>query len=313
MKRLLFFIFLIFLIPIINISIFFNYNLNTKSGFINNNNNNNNNNNINVRVLKSDNSIENIDLEEYLIGVVSSEVPVSFEDEALKAQAVASRTYVLKQIENNKEMSYDVTDNTLSQVYSSKDMLKEKWGNNFDQYYNKIKSVINETKGEYLSYDGDYIYAFFFSTSNGKTEDNKNVFGEDLPYLKSVDSSFDERETDSFFSTKEYSKKDFYDLLNIEYSDQLIISDIIKTESNRIYSLKINDNSFKGRDFQKKLSLRSNDFRIIDADDKIVIETKGFGHGVGLSQYGENELDKKNKKYDEILKYYYQGTELKKL
>ena len=298
MKRLLLFIILIFLIPIIIISIFYKYDIkNNITGFITNKKENN----IKIRILKSDNTVENIDLEEYLIGVVSSEVPVSFEKEALKAQAVASRTYALKQIENNKDKEYDVTDNVLSQVYSNKDKLRERWGEEFDNNYKIIEDIVKETKGEYLSYNDDFIYAFFFSTSNGKTEDNKNVFGEDLPYLKSVDSSFDEEESPSFYKTISFSKEDFYNSLNIEYSDKLEVTDILRTESNRVYSIKINGNEFKGREFQKRLSLRSNDFDINEKEDSIEITTKGFGHGVGLSQYGANALAKQKKDYKEIL------------
>jgi stage II sporulation protein D len=302
---------LVISIPIFIINFFYTYEIKEiVSGFYTNKKEETK---INIRVLKEDNTVEQIDLEEYLIGVVSSEVPVYFEEEALKAQAVASRTYALKQMENNKNESYDVTDNILSQVYSTNEELKNKWKENYDEYYNKIKNIVNKTKGEYLSYNDDYIYAFFFSTSNGFTEDNINVFGADLPYLKVVDSSFDEKETPNFLVTTSFSKEEFYNLLGISYSNNLKITNIETTSSNRIYSLEVNGNYFKGRDFQKKLSLRSNDFIIEEKENEIIITTKGYGHGVGLSQYGANALAKKNKTYEEILKYYYQGVEIKKL
>ena len=311
MRKLLFFVMLVISIPIFIINFFYTYEIKEiVSGFYTNKKEETK---INIRVLKEDNTVEQIDLEEYLIGVVSSEVPVYFEEEALKAQAVASRTYALKQMENNKNESYDVTDNILSQVYSTNEELKNKWKENYDEYYNKIKNIVNKTKGEYLSYNDDYIYAFFFSTSNGFTEDNINVFGADLPYLKVVDSSFDEKETPNFLVTTSFSKEEFYNLLGISYSNNLKITNIETTSSNRIYSLEVNGNYFKGRDFQKKLSLRSNDFTIEEKENEIIITTKGYGHGVGLSQYGANALAKKNKTYQEILKYYYQGVEIKKL
>ena len=266
----------------------------------------------NVRVLKSDNSIINVDLEEYLIGVLAGEMPLSFEEEALKAQAVAARTYALKQMEQNKEMSYDVTDNTSSQVYLSNDIHQNRWGDSYKEKYDKIKSIIDSTKGEYISYGDDIIYAFFFSTSNGYTEDNRNVFGMDLPYLRSVDSSFEEEETD-IYRINTLTKEEFYSKLGIDFNEELCITDINRSESNRVLSLSINGISFKGRDFQKKLSLRSNDFIIEEKNNEIVITTKGFGHGVGMSQYGANALAKKNKTYKDILKYYYTGTEIKKL
>ena len=309
MKRLLLFIALVVSIPFLVINFFYSYKITTKlSGF----NSNVESKRINIRILRSNNTVENIDLEDYLVGVVSSEVPIYFEEEALKAQAVAARTYALKQIENNIDKEYDVTDDTSSQVYSTNEELKERWGNKYEENYNKIKKIIDLTKGEYITYNNDCIYAFFFSTSNGKTEDNKNVFGEDLPYLKSVDSSFDKEETDSFEVTKEYSKEDFYNLLEIPYNDSLIITDEERSDSNRVLSITINGISFKGRDFQKKLGLRSNDFNIEETSN-IVIKTRGFGHGVGMSQFGANALAKRNKKYQEIIKYYYQGTEIKKL
>ena len=141
MKRLLLFFLSVMLIPIIIINFFFNISNKIVTGF-NQNLLDKKENIINIRVLKNDNTVENINLEEYLIGVVSSEVPLYFEEEAIKAQTVASRTYALKQIENNKSNSYDVTDNTLSQVYSTNDELKEKWGNNYEENYKKVKKIL---------------------------------------------------------------------------------------------------------------------------------------------------------------------------
>lgn len=309
MKKIILNTLIIVSIPFLIINYFFCYKENNIiSGFIKNNTKKNN-----IRVLTRNNNIINLDLEEYLIGVVSAEVPVYFEKEALKAQAVAARTYALKQMENNKDKDYDVTTTVSSQVYQSDEELRNKWQNNYEDNISKIKEAIKNTEGEYISYDGDYIYAFFFSTSNGYTEDNKNVFGKELPYLKMVDSSFDKNETSSFEKTTSFTKRDFYEKLNIEYKDELIISNIIKSESNRILSISINNNEFTGRKVQSLLNLRSNDFNIIDEGENIKIITKGFGHGVGLSQYGANALAKQNKSYVDILKYYYQGTELKKL
>lgn len=307
MKKLIFFLVCLIFIPCFIINNFFKYQEKVISGF------NTNYIDKKIRVLRKNGNIENMNLEEYLVGVVSSEVPVSFLDEAIKSQAVASRTYALKQMENSINKDYDVTDDILSQVYLSNDELKDKWKDKYNENYNRIKKDIELTKGEYLSYNNDYIYAFFFSCSNGMTEDNKNVFGKDLPYLKPVDSKFDEEENPNFINIAKINKKEFYNKLNIEYSDKLNINNIIKTNTNRIYSLYINNNYFKGRDFQKKLNLKSNDFEINEDNYNIIIKTKGFGHGVGLSQYGANALAKKNKTYKEILKYYYKNIDIKKL
>lgn len=308
MKKIVVIIISVIFIPFIITSFFYEYKLqHIQSGF------NSNKDETVVRVLTKNNTVEKINLEDYLVGVVSGEVPVSFEKEAIKAQAVAARTYALKQIENHKNYEYDVKDDTSSQVYQTDEELRNKWGNNYDEYVKKIKECVSETEGEYVSYNNEVIYAFFFSTSNGKTEDNKNVFGKDLPYLKVVDSSFDESETKNFTTVKIVSLDDFYKQLDLEKSDELNITDIVKTESGRISSIMVNGKAFTGRDFQKRLSLRSNDFTIQKNNENITITTKGFGHGVGMSQYGANALAKRHKTYDEILKYYYQGTNLQKL
>lgn len=308
MKKILCLILVIVSIPSLVINFFYTYDVkDILSGFILNKKD------VKVRVLKSDNKVECINLEDYLVGVVSGEVPVYFENEALKAQAVAARTYALKQIENNKEKEYDVTDTVSSQVYKTEEDLKKRWGSDYEKNIEKIKNAVKSTEGEYVSYNNDPIYAFFFSTSNGYTEDNKNVFGQDLPYLKTVDSSFDEKETSNFIVTKEYSLNDFYNKLNIPYSESLTITDEEKSNAGRVLNLKINGNLMNGRDFQSKLKLRSTDFTVEKTGDKVTITTKGFGHGVGMSQYGANALAKQNKTYEEILKYYYTETNLQKL
>lgn len=308
MKKILVVLMSIIVIPFSITNFFYDYTYKKiKTGFITNKKD------TIIRVLRSNNTVENLNLEEYLIGVVSAEVPASFEEEAIKAQAVAARTYALKKIQNSKNENYDVTDTTTTQVYQSDNELKEKWKDKYNEYKSKIKKCIDDTKGEYLTYNNDIIYAFFFSTSNGKTEDNKDVFGADLPYLKVVDSSFDETEATGFKTTKIFTLSEFYQKLGINYSSELNITDKVLTTSGRVKNIKINNIDFKGRDFQSKLSLRSNDFDIQKDGDNVIISTKGFGHGVGMSQYGANALAKKNKNYKEILNYYYQGTNLEKL
>lgn len=307
MKKILVVLVSIIIVPFIITNFFYKYKINkVTTGF------NTNKEDKKIRVLRND-KVETMDLEEYLIGVVSAEVPAYFEIEAIKAQAVAARTYALKQMESRKSEGYDVTDDTSSQVYQSDEELRNKWKDNYDEYVTKIKNCINETSGEYITYENEIIYAFFFSTSNGKTEDNKDVFGKDLPYLKVVDSSFDKDETDNFTVTNTYSLPEFYNNLGIEYNEDLNITGETRTNSGRVSSITINNSSFTGREFQKKLSLRSNDFKVEKDGNNVIITTTGFGHGVGMSQYGANALAKKNQTYKDILKYYYQGTEIQKL
>ena len=267
-----------------------------------------------VRVKRvNKNRIDNVRLEEYVVGAVGGEMPVSFSIEALKAQAVASRSYVLKKQENNKDGTYDVVDTTSNQVYLDDDDLKEKWKDSYVSYINKVREAVNETSMEYLEYNGEIANTMFFSTSNGYTEDSQVVFSEDIPYLKSVDSKWDESISSSFNYEAEMSLDDFYKKLDLNYDKNLSIVLLDRSSSGRIISLKINGKLFTGRELYNKLKIRSTDFAIIQEGEKVKIKTKGFGHGVGMSQYGAFGMAKNGYKYNEILAHYYKGTNLKKL
>lgn len=267
-----------------------------------------------VRVKRvNKNRIDNVRLEEYVVGAVGGEMPVSFSIEALKAQAVASRSYVLKKQENNKDGTYDVVDTTSNQVYLDDDDLKEKWKDSYVSYINKVREAVNETSMEYLEYNGEIANTMFFSTSNGYTEDSQVVFSEDIPYLKSVDSKWDESISSSFSYEVEMSLDDFYKKLDLNYDKNLSIVLLDRSSSGRIISLKINGKLFTGREVYNKLKIRSTDFAIIQEGEKVKIKTKGFGHGVGMSQYGAFGMAKNGYKYNEILAHYYKGTNLKKL
>ena len=268
--------------------------------------------NIIVRVKRNKtDEIQKIPLEKYLIGVLAGEMPVSYDLEALKAQAVAARTYTIKKIEQNINESYDVIDTTNDQVYKDDEELKQAWQENYDENKKKIKDAIKQTRGEYLAYDGKPIHAFFFSTSSGNTENCKDVFGENLPYLVSVSSTWDEN-SPSYQNTTTYTKKELLEKLELPYNDKIRIQ-IERNETNSINKITINDKTIKGTEFRFKLGLRSTNVEIEEKDNNIIITSKGYGHGVGMSQYGAKELASIGYKYDEILKYYYQGIELKKL
>lgn len=257
--------------------------------------------------------IDDVRLEDYVVGVVAGEMPASFEIEALKAQSVASRSYVLKKINDNSNNDYDVVDTTSNQVYLDDDQLQEKWGSNYSKYINKIREAVKNTAYLYLDYNGEVVNAMFFSTSNGYTEDCSLVFSSDVPYLKSVDSSWDSEVSITFKYSVDFSLQEFYDKLGIEYSDNLVISEVVRSSSNRVVSLKINGISFKGRDVYSKLGIRSLDFDISKVGSNVIINTKGYGHGVGMSQYGALGMAKAGYDYKEILAHYYIGTNLKKM
>lgn len=255
--------------------------------------------------------INEVPFEEYIKGVVAGEMPATFELEALKAQAVASRSYAMYQMTATKDKEYDVLNTTANQVYLTDQELKENWKDEYDEKINKIKTAIAETSGEYLTYNGEVANAMFFSTSVGATENCEEVFVSALPYLRSVDSKWDEA-SPVFTDTYTFTLEDFYKKLNLPFNQTLKVEITSKTSTGRTKTLKINNEEMQGRDFASKLSLRSNYFDIVQNEKNITITTKGFGHGVGMSQYGANGMAKEGYKYNEILKHYYQNTEIKK-
>ena len=258
-------------------------------------------------------NIDKVYLEEYVVGVLAGEMPIYFEEEALKAQAVAARTYVLKRMEYNKDKDYDVVDSTINQVYLDNEYLKKAWGKKYLQNINKLRKVVNATLGEYLTYNEKIIDALFFSTSNGYTEDSALVFGFDADYLKSVSSYWDKDTSSAYLTTTKIPLKKFYEKLELPYSDNLKLEILERSQTNRINKLKINDHPFTGRELYNKLGLRSTDFTMNLVNENVVIKTKGYGHGVGMSQYGALGMAKEGYKYREILSYYYQNTVIKKI
>lgn len=257
------------------------------------------------------NTITEIPFEDYIKGVVAGEMPATFELEALKAQAVASRSYAMYQMTATQDKEYDVVNTTANQVYLTDEELKNNWKDEYPEKINKIKTAIAETSGEYLTYDNKIVNAMFFSTSVGATENSEEVFSSALPYLRSVQSTWDEA-SPAYTDTYTFTLEDFYKKLNLPYNENLKIEITKKTSTGRTKTLKINNAEMQGRDVATKLSLRSNYFDIVQNEKNITITTKGFGHGVGMSQYGANGMAKEGYTYDKILKYYYQNTEIKK-
>ena len=260
---------------------------------------------------ESDGSIKNFNIEDYIIGVVAAEMPASFEPEALKAQAVAARTYAMYKKET-RNLDYDLIIGTKDQAYQTNEELLKKWGVSFFKNYLKVRDAVLATEGEILTYNGQTINAFYFSMSNGYTENVESVFKSDLPYLKSVPSTWDNESIKNYEFTKTISKEDFCKSLEIPCYN-IKIENIQKTSSNRVASLTINDKTFLGTKVRSLLGLRSTDFTIECLDNDIKITTKGYGHGVGMSQYGANGMAKENHNYKEILNYFYQNTEISKI
>lgn len=259
--------------------------------------------------LKQEDKVINLNIEDYVLGVLACEMPALFETEALKAGAVAARTFALKKLINDK--NYIFEGNTSDQCFNTDADMKEKWGEKYKIYYEKLKQVIENTKGEYITYNDEIINAYYFSTSNGYTEDAKTVFNDDTEYLISVSSPLDAH-AKTFLKTISINKEEFLNKLNLQDTREIKISDIKRNNSNRVEKLKINGKEFSGIEVRKMLGLRSTDFEIMVEDKTINITTKGYGHGVGMSQYGANELAKVGYNYETILKYYYKNVEIKK-
>ena len=258
-----------------------------------------------VTVYRSNGTVITLSLEEYLIGVVGAEMPASFPMEALKAQAVVARTYALKKIESGGKL----TDTVSTQSYKDNNELKKLWGSSFDTYYQKIKTAVTATKGLSIYYQGKYIDAVYHSTSNGKTQDAAYVWGNRVPYLKSVDSSWD-KEATSYL--REVSK-DFTNVLNllgVNINDDISFEILSRDYSGRVEKVRVGDQTFSGVEFRNLLGLRSADFDLSLENGNLIITTRGYGHGVGMSQYGASGMAKAGYTYQQILKHYYTGVSI---
>ena len=265
-----------------------------------------------IRLLdENTNEITNINLEDYIIGVVAAEMPASFELEALKAQAVAARTFAMYKKET-RNLDYDLIKGVKDQAYKDNKTLLAQWKVNFFTNYLKIRQAVEETQGQVLTYNGEVINAFYFSMSNGYTENCELVFAQDLPYLNSVSSKWDNESLNNYSYTINFSKEDFCSSLGIT-CDSVEIQDITRSDSNRVLTITINNQTFKGTEMRSKLGLRSTDFDIVINESGVTITTRGYGHGVGMSQYGANGMAKEGYSYEEIVKYYYQNTEITNL
>lgn len=260
-----------------------------------------------VTIHRSNGSVITIDLEEYVIGVVSAEMPASFNSEALKAQSVLARTYALKA----KSLGKTLTDTVSTQAYIDTGQMQSKWGSSYNTYYNKIKNAVNATSGEYLTYNGTYIEAMYHSTNNGKTESSLDVFGNYYPYLVSVTSEYD-KSASSYLRTTSIDLNTISSKLGLNLTPDSIIEIISYTDGSNIGQINIDGATFTGKQVREALGLRSADFDILINENTANITTRGYGHGVGMSQYGANGMANAGYGYQNILSHYYPGTTLKK-
>ncbi|HZG74300.1 MAG TPA: stage II sporulation protein D [Paenibacillus sp.] len=263
-----------------------------------------------------------VPLEAYVRGVLAAEMPVEFELEALKAQAIAARTYLARRLASGETSGLPqdaegalVTDTVAHQAYVTEEELRERWG--FFQYarnIDKLTRAVNDTEGLVLTYEGKPIEATFFSTSNGFTEHSELYWQAEIPYLRSVASPWDERYAPNYVREASFEFKEFYAKMGLKASNKAPDLAVEQTsDSGRILSVRIAGKSFKGRDVREKLGLASTDFTWTTEEGRIVFRTEGYGHGVGMSQWGANGMAKEGSTAEDILLHYYSGVRLESL
>ncbi len=264
---------------------------------------------VTVRVLMNG-EVEEMDLEEYVIGVVAGEMPASFDIEALKAQAVASRTFALYR-KNRSSGVYDLTNGTSSQVYIDEAAMRSKWGDEYEKYYDKIRNAVEETRDKVITYDGEIIEAFYFAMSSGSTNESGTVFGESRDYLRSVASEYDTSVLNGYNGEVILSTQDFISKLGLS-CEEVSIGEVKRSESHYVENVQVCGVDIKGTVMRANLGLRSTDFDI-EVGDVVRIHTRGYGHGVGMSQYGANGYAAAGYSYEDIIKHYYTGVEISNL
>ena len=265
--------------------------------------------------------VEELNIDEYLYGVVSSEMPASFEIEALKAQAVVARTYTIYQIINNpgKHENADMCDDfNCCQAWISKEERLAKWGpEEAESNWNKIVEAVNSTKGKIVVYNGQPINAFFHANSGGVTESSLNIWGGiDYPYLKSVETAGEEGYT-QYASEVKLNQQELLSKIKTKYEDCTIdfsMQDCIKiidyTTSGRVKTIKFGNKEIAGTEARTLLGLKSTNFTVSIDGENITFTVTGYGHGVGMSQTGADALAKSGSNYEQIIKHYYTDVEI---
>ena len=258
-----------------------------------------------------------MDLEEYVVGVVAAEMPAAYDFEALKAQAVATRTYTLYGMVHggcHTDPEADVcTNSKCCQAYSSPERMQSSWGNDYVKNYNRVAQAVMETAGEVLVYDGKLCDALYHACSGGQTEDSENVYANVIPYLRGVESPYEDpmREEDVDFGEDAIAE-----LIAAKYPESGITYENVRNgieikstyPSGRVKELRLGKTVITGKQARSLFGLRSAMFTFRWGEEKIVFHTKGYGHGVGLSQNGANGMAKHGSAYREILLHYYTGV-----
>ena len=267
---------------------------------------------------------EQMTLERYLTGVVRGEMPASFEMEALRAQAAAERSYVYYQLAAGRKDAHPdadfCTDHTCCSAYLSETAAREKWGGDFAPWNTRVEQAVSDTDGQVVLYNGRPILAVFHSSSAGRTAAAGDVWSGDLPYLVSVDSPEGEETVPNYYSAAEFTAAEAKALL-AQAHPELTFSGgpdkwfgaVEKDESGRVGTVEVCGAPLRGVEVRRIFSLRSACFTIDAAADRVTFRVTGYGHGVGMSQYGARAMALEGAGYEEILKHYYTGVEIEKV
>lgn len=253
-----------------------------------------------------------IPLDEYILGVVAGEMPIGFHDESLRAQAIAARTYALRSTDMGKR---PIQATVSAQVYKTAAERKKRWGKEFKANEKRLREIVESTAGDIIVYEDEMITAMFFSTSNGKTETAQNYSGNAIPYLQSVESPGEDVVEAQVERRLEMPISEWNEALGEEWPAERFRSlQLVRNQTGRVQKAISANFEMTGRELREALGIASTDFDIAyDITNKIVIvTTKGYGHGVGMSQFGAEAFAQKGWPAESILTYYYSGTTIKK-
>ncbi|QHW32564.1 stage II sporulation protein D [Paenibacillus rhizovicinus] len=268
--------------------------------------------------LTEEKRIERMPIELYVRGVLAGEMPVDFELEALKAQAIAARTYIYRRLLTgdrsgltDKAKKADVDDTVMNQVYVSLGALLGRWsGSEKEANLQKLNEAVEGTKGLIVTYGGEPIQASFFSTSNGYTENASDYWNVDLPYLRSVASPWDKEISPKYEEKVTMKLKEAAAKLGVKTAEVRSMRILDTTSGERVKDIKVGGETFTGREIREKLSLASSDFAWTIDGNEISFTTKGYGHGVGMSQWGADGMAENGATARQILSHYYSGAKV---
>lgn len=274
---------------------------------------------VQIRILRPSGVVTKLPLEEYLVGVVAAEMPAEFELEALKAQAVAARTYAVRRLSSvhQQDGGYDVDTTVQTQAWLSAAQMRNKWGwFNYWRYRGKLQKAVTETQGMVLVAKGEYIEAYYHSSSGRKpTERSEDVWGSPRSYLQNVSSG--EENQQRYIKSLIYTPQELYKKLGIERLVTPFKADdfqmIDKTAAGRAKNVRILGKAYPATQLRNILGLSSTDIEWAVQPERVTITTYGNGHAVGMSQWGANDLAKQLQKFEEILTHFYPGAKLLKL